>query len=342
MGEHMKRPDLKKLLMTALLMFFLILDGVCAGDYTVTCPKYRDVGRYITGGGEIKSRINTVYINWICGSVKVEYYDGKNVIVQEKGNVSLYDKIQVRYRIRGHKLYIQYFESGFTYHGTRLEKDLVVKIPAGRKLKVLDINSISADLDIEEIKCNKFISYSTTGNTNVKFSNIPSSVNIESISGEITLVSEGLKTSRFTTTSGNIHVTSRDKVKVLYSENISGSTEISTGRTYKATIRSTSGFVVYSAKNLDSINTSTVSSGITILADKVGVAKVSSTSGNITVYLDADLGFDADIRASDYTVDSDYVQYDISRYGCRVKSGSAKPGDLRLDSLTGKITITKK
>lgn len=95
--------------------------------------------------------VRELELDWINGSVSVERYDGKNVVVREKAAGTLTEDESMRFRLSGGKLSVLPCANNVR---TLPEKELTVLIPRGLTLKGVDADSTSAsvtlrDLDVE-------------------------------------------------------------------------------------------------------------------------------------------------------------------------------------------------
>lgn len=119
------------------------------------------------GGAEIEQPVSTVDIAWINGSVTVEYYDGTAVRLQESDGLTAPE--QLRWRLQDGKLTVfprrSFWFFGLFYIGDLPEKNLTLQLPAGTILNRLEINAVSAAVDLAEVTAKDIKVEQVSGNT---------------------------------------------------------------------------------------------------------------------------------------------------------------------------------
>lgn len=202
---------------------------------------YDDAIKYKKGGATIDDEITSIEIEWLVGSVNVEYYDGDSISFAEECNQELNDRYVLRYLREGSTLHIKYAKKGkFPLGVGAIKKDLTVKLPSNLLLSSLEIDSVSADVRVS--------------GENKTMSNI----NIESVSGGIELIANA-KSIDVETVSGNVAIASNTDDLGL--ETVSGDASI--------------------GGSFNSIEATSVSGDIAINADTLKNCEISTTSGGV-------------------------------------------------------------
>lgn len=188
---------------------------------------YDNAEMYETGAAELKENINSMEINWMDGTAKIEVYDGNTVKIEEDGNLA--DDAKLRYYAEGGKLVVQYCKSNLGISdNVPHNKNLVIKIPAAMAENLTDISvaSTSSDLTLNGFTAETLTVDKISGNVECNNLNI-NSLNISSVSADCTFVGS---CEFFTneTTSGDVNFTASGNTfpqKIVIS-NVSGDTEI--------------------------------------------------------------------------------------------------------------------
>ena len=163
-------------------------------DYTV-----------LRGGEESFSakEIKTLRIDWLSGSVSVERWDGKDVIVREKAKEKLSEDECLRYKLSGGKLTILPCANEVR---NLPEKQLTVLVPQSLVLEDLDVDSASASvralgieirdkltlsaasgsLSLEDCRCAVLSLNSASGSQSVLRTSVSGDVKADAASGSFT------------------------------------------------------------------------------------------------------------------------------------------------------------
>lgn len=185
-----------------------------------------DSGDYKTAGASFSSsEINSISLDWLNGEIKVKYVEGNEFRITETSSETLTDKTGLRYRIEDGKLDVRYSKYS-SYNGSwfrNFSKDITVEVPVA--LSELDIEGVSSDVDItgitakdvqvstvsgeittKELKAES-LGYETvsgskelsgafrridgdsvSGSTKITSSICPDTIDLESVSGSITVL----------------------------------------------------------------------------------------------------------------------------------------------------------
>ncbi len=184
---------------------------------------YDYADKYSVGETEITSMIDTISINWISGSITIKNTTDEALSIHETANrENLEDDLKVHYLVRNSTLNIQYAASG-RHNFNNLQKDLVVMVPESFNIKTLDIESVSADIDVNLLTITTLDVESVSGDIdihgdiatidletvsgkmNMSLSTLPNSLDMETVSGDalVYLPSNSEFKLKFTTVSGD-------------------------------------------------------------------------------------------------------------------------------------------
>ena len=148
---------------------------------------YGDQSSFSIGSAELEATdIHNIELIGVSGSVRLYPYDGDTIVIREDSNLSSDD--QLRYLVQGDKLIIQFRKSGrFFNWGTKsLNKDLELMLPndLAAQLQLVDIESVSASVAVEQISAERCWVEQISGETQVTDVNLDL-LDIEAVSGDI-------------------------------------------------------------------------------------------------------------------------------------------------------------
>lgn len=177
---------------------------------------YND-SKYSIGNAEIDANmVENIDIEWISGSVDIEYYDGDTISINE--NEQPDEKYNLRYKLDNGTLDIKYLKSGTYKNKTQLNlsKKLTIYIPRDKVLYNIEIESVSAAVN-SKITVSDFDAETVSGNISAE--GIMNSADVESISGNITLVCpQSFYEISTDSISGETHITIPKDISGLYIE----------------------------------------------------------------------------------------------------------------------------
>lgn len=245
------------------LILVLGISGVSFGKgFTIGCGGFRigysypNASKYKAGNFTLEEEINQLEVNWTSGSVTVEVTEGDKVYAEET-EVSDDDR-KMRYLVENGKLIIQYQKAKmFSFGDWSKSKDLTVYVPKNmaQNMKLMDIETVSADVDISEFQSR--------------------SIDFETVSGKINIKDLAAKTMDIECVSGDISG-SGIQADELYAETVSGSLDME-GVFEKADIEAVSGDIKLGCDNF------------------IKEVYAETVSGNITLYIPEENGFTAEL-----------------------------------------------
>lgn len=260
--------------------------GVSFMPMGLSSYRYKNADLYTAGNTELSDQVTSLDIEWISGSVTVRSYDGDTVRIREDGNITDPD-YQVHWFLGGGKLHIKYTASKFFFR-TPQNKNLTVEIPSGmaRYLSSVEIEAVSATVELREIKTSELKLESVSGGINLE-QIAANSLDLETVSGAIT----GTKLN----------------VALIDIETVSGAISLA-GQIGQGSVDTTSGDVTLSSDfPFESLDLETVSGDITLVCPQNDGCRIAfeTVSGDIQ----SDLPFKK--NGNNYTFDSGKFVYNF-------------------------------
>lgn len=163
-----------------------------------------DDGNYTYGGTEFDpAEIDSVEIEWISGDITIQ--EGTKVSFSEHSTSQLDEDEQMGYRIEGKTLIIKAYTRSQWWGFSTPNKDLALTLPP--ELMKLDIEVVSADVNMSgnftinqlslegvsgswrmgDMICENVDMETVSGKIALTFSEMPHSINFDSVSGDIQL-----------------------------------------------------------------------------------------------------------------------------------------------------------
>lgn len=174
-----------------------------------TSYSYKDSETYSVGDVTLPGDgLDTLSIHWLAGDVSVHYHDKNEIIITESAKRELEEHQQLRYRLKGGRLDIQYCESRRVTQlfNNMPSKTLHVYLPTGTTLSLLDLELVSSgasinaggrtirEVDLETVSGSaRFFGIDTrtmdveTVSGSVEINGTADTLNMESVSGSITM-----------------------------------------------------------------------------------------------------------------------------------------------------------
>ena len=167
---------------------------------------YDDASFYTMGGASLMEDIRELDITWVSGKVTVKYHDGEDILISETASVELSENNSLYYRVVGKTLKIQYAKSG-VWTNMDFAKELTVSLPRGEEgsetAYALSFDTVSADVDIHEIYTQTCEAENVSGNIRGTLLGDVSSVDVESVSGNVTMMGGNIREGKFDSVSGD-------------------------------------------------------------------------------------------------------------------------------------------
>ena len=222
---------------------------------------YDNVEKYIVGGAGITDTVERVEIQWLNGNVKVATHKENIVRFSEEANRTLTNDNSVHYWLDGTTLRIQFCGSG-KRDLSGLKKDLTVLLPEELMLKELEINGVSAEIEVNSIRAEELSLNTVSGDLEVTGCTITESADFDTTSGAVTADVLGV-------------------LRELCVSTVSGKASVTAQRIDTVDMDSTSGALLLSAEETpDRIDMSTVSGAVMlILPEDTGMTLRFDTVG---------------------------------------------------------------
>lgn len=225
-----------------------------------------------SGGGEQSAAVDSIVVNWISGSVVIEAADVSEVSFSESADRSIDEEDKLVYRIEKNTLYIDYcrennvvgiFGSGFDMPA----KELKITVPL--EMMSISIDTTSADVELGGVEAER--------------------LTVDTTSGKISVRDALLADARLGSTSGDIDF--NGGASEFGAQTTSGKITFN-GSAGDFDAESTSGDISFegSAKGFGADTTSGSVHGR--FADLPAELEAETVSGNVTLILPADSGFE--------------------------------------------------
>ncbi len=270
--------------------------------------------------------IDSLSFDWVSGHMNVRIVDeGDTVKIVEYANRELKDDEKMKISQSGGTLEIKFDEKIFSFfEGINFMKALLVEIPknVAENFVDVDLGTVSADLKIDSISCRNFKFSTTSGDAKLPAITAEDSIELSSVSGNISIEDSSAQKLKMPTTSGNM-MAENTKVEQLQVSSVSGRLDFS-GVCKK-------------------INGSSTSGEIRILTEEmIEEADMSSVSGDLELVLPENDGFKAKYSSVSGDFRCDFaVTYDSSEHSGEVvyKDGGA---DIDLSTTSAGMSIEQK
>ena len=258
----------------AILLILAMCGGLlfsCGANTPFSLYTYENAAQYTAGGGTLYTRdeiVRQLDIDWRSGSVTIGLHDEDYISITEDNAPALGSGNALHYWLDGDTLRIRFAKSGCLGTASLRDKDLTLLLPRDTALRRLSIETVSADISLQDITADDFDLESVSGNMELLDVYFSDEMDAEAVSGNIRI-----------SAAGNV-----------------GSLDIET----------TSGTISAAAQSFDSIDLSSVSGRITAETGSLRwESSLESVSGDIEFYLPDD-GFTARISTLSGTVHSDF------------------------------------
>ena len=185
---------------------------------------------YTENNAVIDTKISSVDVSWIEGSVTIEPWEKDFIGISETGRGELDEDEKFRWRVtHDGRLIIKYSEAkklGFITVGIESDeaKDLKISVPSSLYCSSIEIEAVSAEIYISGLEGDELDLSTVSGNVNLdnlSFKNLEA----EMVSGDIKL-SGNFDTADFSMVSGKIYATILNVPRDFSLESVSGNIEL--------------------------------------------------------------------------------------------------------------------
>lgn len=186
---------------------------------------------YTIGDGEVdKNDVDSIQVDWLAGNVIVVPYEEGNtnsdvVTFSEESNTQLDEDYEMRYKVEDGVLKIMFAKSNVKFIGIfkSLNKDLTIQLPADMTLSDVTIDTVSANINIENIKAGNQIDLETVSG-NIEGANITANnIDAETVSGKIRWTDGSFQSVDAESVSGAINASFATMPSDIKVETVSGS-----------------------------------------------------------------------------------------------------------------------
>ncbi len=281
-------------------------------DYKDLRNPYASDGVYAVKMSELKE----LDIDWISGSVVVEFTEGDSIRIQEKANSVIKESDALRYGVNGNKLRIQACKKN--HLGKLPTKELIVSLPRtlAAELKELEIDTVSASVSAAKLDLVELEIDTVSGKVELQ-GIIADEAGMDSVSGDILLRGCSFDTLRVDSVSGLASLT---------------------GTARKVKTSSVSGSIQLWLDDSREVRVNTMSGSVSI--DFVTVPKelqVDTTSGNASISLPKDASCNIKLDAM-----SGKLYLNEEPVGSRQITLGEGAANIDIDSMSGSVYIITK
>lgn len=243
-------------------------------DNSVFGLKYPDEYKYSVGNFTYGTGVKFIDINWVKGSITITKTENETFSVYETSDETA-DELKMRYLIDGEKLTIQFWKSGCTGTVDSKYKNLTVEVPYGIGL---DVDSVSADVSIDEYNNGTLNVNTTTGSVYVKKA-VTEDLVLNTVSGNVTVGEASANRIKIDSTSGNVSVSAKSCETAKIST-VSGKIDIIKSSVKEIKTDNSSGNVYIDVTSCEKIDVDTVSGTAEIKLNGAGASvKFDTLSG---------------------------------------------------------------
>lgn len=241
--------------------------------------EYKNADKYTVGAGKVDGAVKELEINWISGSITVEYGDVEEITYTETSKKDLKSEewswLQMRTRYEGETLIIQPCETGWRKLKD-VEKSLTVTVPQNGEITTFTVNSVSATVDVSAL-CGNITVDTVSGNVSVTGQTDVKKLEVNAVSAEVSVTADSVEKMNVNTVSGNLEVNVSD-LKDFSANCVSANVAINFDRDhgYYCEFSSVSGDFRSNAEYEKKDKRYTY-------GDKSAVVDVDTVSGNLTV-----------------------------------------------------------
>lgn len=197
------------------VLVLLLIAAVCIGamhgcdtPISLSGYTYDNASQYTAGSCTLKDDVRRIVVDWIAGEVTIRYHDENYISVTENASHTLGKDTVLRYWLDGDTLRIRYARSGWFSAVKLTMKNLVMYLPRDIILEDLTVETVSADVIVQEIFSDTFNLETVSGNIEAERVRFDTDFDAESVSGNISVYAdESGSLLQAASTSGHIDIT---------------------------------------------------------------------------------------------------------------------------------------
>lgn len=173
------------IVIAAIIGFFSFLGGGFS-ELVKFGTSFENDSSYTEVNSSAEFNTDSIYsldIDWIDGSVNIEYYDGEKIYIEENGGSKSHPMC---YKVEDGKLKIDEYRNNnwlkFKYVSS---KNLTVKLPLTFKADKIDISVVSGNVTANALNIGKLDFETVSGNGDFEFAVSPREIDTDSVSGNV-------------------------------------------------------------------------------------------------------------------------------------------------------------
>lgn len=148
--------------------------------------------------------VERLSIDWVSGSVRIESYDGEEILVREKAGETLSENDRLRWRLRSGELSILSCAESVGVLTRLPDKELTVLVPSGFSPREIDLDGASADFSVRALSVKGTLT-ADTASGDVRIGDLRcAALDVDTASGEIRLDEVSCDDLALDTASGSI------------------------------------------------------------------------------------------------------------------------------------------
>lgn len=222
------------------LAMCLVLVGACMCLVGCGTNYNYDASGFSVGETELTSAPDNIYIDWLGGSVKVEYHAADTVTLAESGAKN--DDMRLRWKLTDdNSLFVKYCAPRSRVV-VGVGKKLTLTLPENFRATNIEFDTVAASVTTAVLSVQKIKANTVSGNVLLWVANTQS-VTVDTVSGRIDVVQNGTAdTIDVDTTSGTVAIQA-DNAKSVSVDTTSGSVSVAAKQSDKISVDTTSGSV---------------------------------------------------------------------------------------------------
>lgn len=181
---------------------------------------YDNYEQYRMGGTTITDEIINIDVNWVAGNVYITETECEGISFEERSTKALNNAKKMRYWYDRscRTLFIKFCESSFFYGD--MSKDLYINVPQGYVFNNVNLDVVSSDMILSNIKSTSFDIDTVSGSLELT-TNTTEEIDMDSVSGSMTVTAGNITSTDFNTVSGSCYLTI-DSGKQIEMDSVSG------------------------------------------------------------------------------------------------------------------------
>lgn len=182
----------------------------------------------LVGAAELSEAVESIDISWSAGTVTIMTSNASTVFFSEESDKELTDDTRLRYWLDGTTLRIRFCRSE-QWLLNDLKKDLTVTVPENVKLAGLNVNSVSAAIDMDAVQAESVEVSTTSGSVRLTDCVVTEQMTFNSVSGALDArLVQPLNSFQSVTTSGVCRLNA-PSVACFHADSVSGTVDLATG-----------------------------------------------------------------------------------------------------------------